>query len=50
MAGSLAGLGVQPDQLQEAVSTIDPAKVADLIGTVLAGLSARLSSLVFLSA
>jgi predicted PurR-regulated permease PerM len=48
LAGSLAGFGIGPDQLQDAVSSIDPAKVAGLIGTVLAGLSGRLSSLVFL--
>jgi len=48
LAGSLEGYGVHPDQLQDAVSTVSPAKVVALIGTVLAGLSATLTSLVFL--
>jgi predicted PurR-regulated permease PerM len=48
LAGSLASFDVAPGQLQEAVSAISPAKVVALIGTVLAGLSATLSSLVFL--
>jgi AI-2 transport protein TqsA len=48
LAGSLSSLDVAPGQLEEAVSAISPAKVVALIGTVLAGLSATLSSLVFL--
>jgi AI-2 transport protein TqsA len=48
LAGSLATYGVGPDQLQGAVSSISPAKVVALIGALLAGLSAALSSLVFL--
>ena len=48
LAGSLATYGVGPDQLQGAVSTVSPAKVVALIGALLAGLSAALSSLVFL--
>jgi predicted PurR-regulated permease PerM len=48
LAGSLATYGVGPDQLQGAVSTVSPAKVVALIGALLAGLSATLSSLVFL--
>ena len=48
LAGSLERYGVQPGQLQDAVSTVSPAKVVDLIGTLFAGLPATLSSLVFL--
>jgi AI-2 transport protein TqsA len=48
LAGSLASYGVGPDQLQHAVSSVSPAKVVGLIGVLLAGLSATLSSLVFL--
>src|SRR4051794_12657407 len=48
LASSLQGLGVKPGQLQQAVSSIDPAKLVALIGTVLAGLSGAASSLVFL--
>ena len=48
LAGSLSAFGVQPDQLQDAVSSIDPAKLTGLIGTALAGLASTLSSLVFL--
>jgi AI-2 transport protein TqsA len=48
VAGSLSSFGVEPDQLQDAVSAVSPAKVVALIGAVLAGLSATLSSLVFL--
>jgi len=48
LSGSLQQFGVKPGQLQQAVSSIDPAKLVALIGTVLAGLSRLLSSLVFL--
>src|SRR5919112_2455086 len=48
LAGSLATYGVGPHQLQGAVSSVSPAKVVALIGALLAGLSAALSSLVFL--
>ena len=48
MAGSLSSFGVEPGQLDEATSSVDPQKVVSLIGTVLAGLSGTLSSLVFL--
>jgi predicted PurR-regulated permease PerM len=47
LAGSLSAFGVGPEQLQEAVSGISPAKVLALIAAVLAGLSTALSSLVF---
>ena len=46
--GSLQGFGVAPGQLKTAVSSIDPAKLVALIGTVLAGLSGLATSLVFL--
>jgi AI-2 transport protein TqsA len=45
---SLKGLGVKPDQLKQAVDSINPAKLVALIGTVLAGLSGLATSLVFL--
>lgn len=45
---SLQGFGVKPSQLESAVSSIDPAKLVALIGTVLAGLSGLATSLVFL--
>jgi AI-2 transport protein TqsA len=48
LASSLSSFDVAPGQLEEAVSAISPAKVVALIGTVLAGLSATLSSLIFL--
>ena len=48
VAGSLEGLGVGRDQLQEAVSAVDLSKVIALVGVVLAGLSGAVSSLVFL--
>jgi AI-2 transport protein TqsA len=48
LAGSLQQFGVEPQQLQEGVSSVDPEKVVALIGTLLAGLSGALSSLVFL--
>jgi predicted PurR-regulated permease PerM len=48
LAGSLEQFGVQPAQLQEAVGSIDPAKLVALIGAFLAGLSGAVSSLVFL--
>src|SRR4051794_10069074 len=48
LKGRLTGLGVQPGQLDKAVSAIDPAKLVALIGTVLAGLSGLASFLVFL--
>ncbi|HET6394585.1 MAG TPA: AI-2E family transporter [Blastococcus sp.] len=48
LAGSLSSFDVAPGQLQEAVSAISPDKVVALIGTLLAGLSATLSSLIFL--
>jgi hypothetical protein len=41
---------VDPKQLQGAVASDNPAKIVALIGTVLAGLSAALNGLVFLSA
>ena len=46
LAGSLAGFGVQPEQLQEAVTAISLEEVVAIIGSVLAGLSGTLSSLV----
>jgi AI-2 transport protein TqsA len=45
---SLQSFGVAPGQLKTAVSSIDPAKLVALIGTVLAGLSGLATSLVFL--
>jgi predicted PurR-regulated permease PerM len=45
---SLQGFGVQPSQLKSAISSIDPAKLVALIGTVLSGLSGLATSLVFL--
>src|SRR5215218_3953551 len=48
LAGSLQQFGVEPGQLQNAVSSIDPAKLVALIGALLAGLSKVVSSLVFL--
>jgi len=48
LASSLQGFGVDPDQLKQAVSSIDPAKLVALIGTVLGGLSGAATSLVFL--
>jgi len=48
IASSLQGLGVDPAQLKSAVSSVDPAKLVALIGTVLAGLSGLVTSLVFL--
>ena len=48
LAASLDRFGVSPGQLQDAVADVDPARLVTLIGTVLAGLSSALSSLVFL--
>jgi AI-2 transport protein TqsA len=48
LAASLQQFGVAPGQLQEAVSSIDPAKLVALIGAFLAGLSGAVTSLVFL--
>jgi predicted PurR-regulated permease PerM len=48
LAGSLEQFGVEPGQLQEAVGSIDPAKLVALIGAFLAGLSGAVSGLVFL--
>jgi AI-2 transport protein TqsA len=48
LAASLSSFGVEPAQLQEAVSSIDPAKLVAVIGAFLAGLSGVVSSLVFL--
>jgi AI-2 transport protein TqsA len=48
VAGSLSRFDVAPGQLAEAVDSVSPAKVVALIGTVLAGLSGVVSSLVFL--
>jgi AI-2 transport protein TqsA len=48
LAGSLGQFGVEPAQLQQAVSSIDPAKLVALIGAFLAGLSGAVSALVFL--
>jgi predicted PurR-regulated permease PerM len=48
VAGSLSSFGVAPEQLQDAVSAVSPAKVVALIAAVLAGLSGAVSSLVFL--
>ena len=48
LAGSLSGLGVEPDQLRQAVSAVSPEQVVDLIGSVLDGLTGTLSSVVFL--
>ena len=48
LAGSLGQFGVEPGQLQQAVGSIDPAKLVAVIGAFLAGLSGAVSSLVFL--
>jgi predicted PurR-regulated permease PerM len=48
LSSSLSSLGAPAGQLDEAVSSINPAKVVALIGTVLAGLSAALTSFLFL--
>jgi AI-2 transport protein TqsA len=48
LAGSLERFGVAPEQLQQAVGSIDPAKLVAVIGAFLAGLSGALTSLVFL--
>ena len=48
LAGSLTRFGVEPDQLERAVSEINVGKVVIFVGTLLAGLSGTLTSLVFL--
>jgi predicted PurR-regulated permease PerM len=48
LSNSLSSFGVHKGQLNEAVSAISPDKVVALIGVILAGLSATLTSLVFL--
>ena len=48
LASSLSSFGVQPEQLQDALSTVNPAKVVAGIATLLAGLAAAVSSIVFL--
>jgi AI-2 transport protein TqsA len=48
LAGSLSRFGVAPDQLEQAVSDVSPARVVAVVGTLLAGLSGALTSLVFL--
>jgi predicted PurR-regulated permease PerM len=48
LAASLDRFGVQPAQLQDAADDVSPARVVTLIGTLLAGLSGAVSSLVFL--
>jgi AI-2 transport protein TqsA len=48
LAGSLEQFGVGPEQLQQAVTSIGPAKLVALIGAFLGGLSGALSYLVFL--
>jgi AI-2 transport protein TqsA len=47
LAGSLSAFGVEPGQLAGALKSADPAEVVAVIGTVLAGLSATLTSLIF---
>lgn len=48
LANSLSSFGVDPAQLEKAVSSVSPAKLVTLIGTLLAGLSSAVTSLVFL--
>jgi predicted PurR-regulated permease PerM len=48
LSGGLSSMGAPAGQLDEAVSSISPDKLVALIGAVLAGLSATLSSFVFL--
>jgi predicted PurR-regulated permease PerM len=48
LSAALSGLGAPAGQLDDAVSSISPDNVVALIGAVLAGLSATLSSVVFL--
>ncbi|MGZ4613635.1 MAG: AI-2E family transporter [Kineosporiaceae bacterium] len=46
----LEKFGVSPDQLKSAVSSLDPAKLVDAIGSALAGLANTATSLIFLLA
>jgi len=48
VSGSLSSFGVEPGQLDEAVGSVSLDKAVSLIGSVLAGLSGTLSSLIFL--
>jgi AI-2 transport protein TqsA len=48
VSNSLSAFGVTQQQLQDAVSAINPAKVVALIGALLAGLSGLVTGLVFL--
>jgi AI-2 transport protein TqsA len=48
LATSLEGLGVEPEQLEDAVSDVDPARIVTLAGDLLAGLTGVVSGLVFL--
>src|SRR3954451_7457247 len=48
LGSRLSSFGVRSGPLQDAISQVDPAKVVALIGTLLAGLAAAVSSLVFL--
>jgi AI-2 transport protein TqsA len=48
LSSSLEGFDVAPDQLREAVDGLDPARVVDLVTTVLSGLTGAVTSLVFL--
>jgi AI-2 transport protein TqsA len=48
LTASLDRFGVQPAQFQDAADDVSPARLVTLIGTLLAGLSSAVSSLVFL--
>jgi AI-2 transport protein TqsA len=48
LAAGLDRFGVPPAQLQDAADDVDPARLVSVIGTLLAGLSGAVSSLVFL--
>src|SRR4051794_13020888 len=47
LASSLKKFGVDPKSLQDAVKSVDPAKLVALLGAILAGISGLASSLVF---
>src|SRR3954447_8014454 len=50
LSDRLHGLGIGPDQANQAVHTLDPQKLADALGNVLSGLSGLLSNAFFLIA
>jgi predicted PurR-regulated permease PerM len=48
LADHLHGLGIGPDQAQQAVGSLDPQKLTDALGNLLSGLSGLLGSTAFL--